>query len=167
MKDESLPALSGKNGHLAAAPTEEFSTGELEEESKGSGLNIYEILFILFRHKWKILLCAGVGLLGAAAAYLVLPPVYESEAKLFVRYVVDKSAVDGLDAQIKTPNPQTDTVINSEVEILTSTDLAREVAQAIGAERLMPGAGAKVTIESATQNVLRGLDVSVVKGTNI
>ncbi len=82
-------------------------------------LNLHEILFILFRHKWKILLCAAAGMLAAAAVYFLLPPAYESEAKLFVRYVVDKSAIDGLDSQIKTPNPQTDTLINSEVEILT------------------------------------------------
>ncbi len=64
------------------------------------------------------------GMLAAAAVYFLLPPVYESQAKLFVRYVVDKSAVDGLDAAIKTPDSQTDTLINSEVEILTSSDLA-------------------------------------------
>ena len=122
---------------------------------------------MLFRHKWKILLCAAGGLIASLAVYFLLPPIYESEAKLFVRYVVDKSAVDGLDSQIKTPNPLTDTLINSEVEILTSSDLAREVVQAIGVERLMPGAGAKVTIEDATQTLFRGLDVTVVKGTNI
>jgi uncharacterized protein involved in exopolysaccharide biosynthesis len=80
---------------------------------------------------------------------------------------VDKSAVDGLDSQIKTPNPQTDTLINSEVEILTSSDLAREVVQAIGVDQLMPGAGAKVTIEQAAQRLFKSLDVSIVKGTNI
>ena len=53
------------------------------------------------------------------------------------------------------------------MEILTSSDLAREVAQAIGVERLVPGAGANATIEKATQNIFRALDVSVVKGTNI
>ena len=84
-----------------------------------------------------------------------------------MRYVVDKSAVDGLDAQIKTPNPQTDTLINSEVEILTSSDLAREVAQTIGVEKLVPNLGAKATLEDATKVILRGLDISVVKGTNI
>ncbi len=152
MKNETLPALTGKNGHVAAIPGEGYPMPELDPEAKNSGLNLHEVLFILFRHKWKILLCAAIGMLAAAAVYFLLPPVYESEAKLFVRYVVDKSAIDGLDSQIKTPNPQTDTLINSEVEILTSSDLAREVAQAIGVDRLMPGAGAKATIENATQS---------------
>jgi polysaccharide biosynthesis transport protein len=168
MKNENLPALAGSNGQLATTTDEGFSMPELEQqEATQSGMNVHEILFMLFRHKWKILLCAMAGLLAAAALYFLLPPVYESEAKLFVRYVVDKSAVDGLDSQIKMPNPQTDTLINSEVEILTSSDLAREVAQAIGVKRLVPGAGADATIEKATQNIFRALDVSVVKGTNI
>ena len=113
MKNENLPALAGNNGHLATTTGEGFSMPELEQqEATQSGMNVHEILFMLFRHKWKILLCAVAGLLAAAAVYFLLPPVYESEAKLFVRYVVDKSAIHGLDAQIKTANPQTDTLIN-------------------------------------------------------
>ena len=167
MKNENLPAITGTNGHLATTAGEGFSTPELEQEATQSGLNVHEVLLMLFRHKWKILLCAAGGLLASLAVYFLLPPVYESQAKLFVRYVVDKSAVDGIDAQIKTPNPLTDTLINSEVEILTSSDLAREVVQAIGVERLMPGAGADTTIEKASQSLFKGLDVSIVKGTNI
>jgi uncharacterized protein involved in exopolysaccharide biosynthesis len=167
MKNEILPALTGNNGHEMAVIGEGLPTSELEQEENHSGLNPYEILFVLFRHKWKILVCAATGILAALAAYLILPPIYQSEAKLLVRYVVDRSAIDGLDSQIKTPNPQTDTLMNSEVEILLSSDLAREVAQELGTERLMPGAGAKATIEDATQIIYHGLDISVVKGTNI
>src|SRR5271165_3711674 len=168
MNNDTLPALTGRNGHVAATLGEGFSMPELEQqEATQSGMNVHEVLFILFRHKWKILLFAAGGMLASAALYFLLPPAYESEAKLFVRYVVDKSVVDGLESQIKTPNPQTDTVINSEVEILTSSDLAREVVQAIGVERLMPSAGDKVSIEKATQSLFKGLDVSIVKGTNI
>jgi succinoglycan biosynthesis transport protein ExoP len=167
MKNENLPALTGRNGHLATTSGEGVSMPELEQEATQSGLNVHEVLLMLFRHKWKVLICAAGGLVASLAVYFLLPPIYESEAKLFVRYVVDKSAVDGLDAQIKTPNPQTDTLINSEVEILTSSDLARAIVQAIGVDRLVPGAGAKATTEQAVQTVFRSLDVSVIKGTNI
>ena len=104
MSNEILPALTGRNGHLATTAVEGFPMQEPEETTQ-SGLNVHEILLMLFRHKWKILLCAASGLIASMAVYFLLPPIYESEAKLFVRYVVDKSAVDGLDAQIKTPNP--------------------------------------------------------------
>jgi uncharacterized protein involved in exopolysaccharide biosynthesis len=166
MKDENLPMITGRNGQVAGR-SEEFAMPEFQQEASPSGLNLHEVLLILFRHKWKIILCALAGILASAGIYFFLPPGYQSDAKLFVRYVVDKSAVDGLDAQIKTPNPQTDTLINSELEILTSSDLAREVAQTIGIEKLVPNLGAKATLEDATKVVLHGLEVNVVKGTNI
>ncbi len=168
MNNENLPALTGRNGHGAAMSGEGFSMQDLEQEPKSPGLNPYDILFILFRHKWKILLCAATGMLAAAAVYLLLPPVYVSEAKLFVRYVVDKSAIDGLDSQIKTPNPQTDTLINSEVQILGSSDLAREVAQAIGVERLDARRRTlKPRWRMQPRAIYSGLNISVVQGTNI
>jgi polysaccharide biosynthesis transport protein len=167
MKDETLPTITGMNSRSMAMAEEAFSNPEFEQEATSSGLNVHEILLMVFRHKWKIFLCAAGGLIASAAIYFLLPPVYESEAKLFVRYVVDNSAVDGLDSQIKTPNPQTDTVMNSEVEILTSTDLARSVAQAIGVDKLLPGEGSKATLEEATKIVLNSLDVAIVKGSNI
>src|ERR1700722_16402937 len=148
MRGDILPAVTGKNGYVVE-PDEGSSAPEMEQEPSGSGVNLREVLFILFRHKWKISLCVGLGMLAALAVYLLLPPEYESSAKLFVRYVVDKSAVDGLDSEVKTPS-QTDNLISSELEILTSLDLAREVAQAVGIDRLIPGGGPKSALQNAT-----------------
>ena len=73
-------------------------------------------------------------------------PVYESEAKLMLRYVVDRSVVDSLDSQPKTPGTlYGDSLVNSELEILTSWDLAEQVASAIGAERILPGAQGEIS----------------------
>ena len=69
-----------------------------EQEAQPPGLNLSDILFILFRHKWKIVFCAAAGLIAATVAYFLVPPLYESQAKLLVRYVVEKSAVDSMDA---------------------------------------------------------------------
>ena len=107
-------------------------------------LNLDEILFILFRHKWKILLCAAIGVALAANTYLHYQPSYESEAKLMLRYVVDRSAVDSIDSQPKTPGVSSgDSLINAEIEILTSWDLAEQVAGAIGIDRF-PGPNGEV-----------------------
>jgi succinoglycan biosynthesis transport protein ExoP len=167
MKDETLAPLDEVNGHIADMRSEGIDVPEFVPEAHHPGTNFHDVLFMLFRHKWKIILFTLSGLIAAAAAYFLVPRPYESDAKLFVRYVVDKSAIDGLDSQIKTPNPQTDTLINSEVEILTSSDLARQVAEAVGVARLIPDAGANATIERATEIVGQGLSVAIVKGTNI
>ena len=119
MKNESLPAVTQNNGHLPDVTGDGVSAPEFEQEADRSGLNLYDVLYMLFRHKWTIACCAALGMVAAAAVFLLIPPVYESKAELFVRYVVDKSAIDGLESQIKTPDPQNDTLINDEVQILT------------------------------------------------
>ena len=97
MKLENLPALTEGTG-LAARMTDEFAVSESEPERPPSGMNLDDILFILFRHKWKIGFFAIAGIAAAAAVFFFFPPVYESRAKLLVRYVVERSAVDAIDA---------------------------------------------------------------------
>ena len=57
---------------------------------------------MLFRHKWKILISAAVGIAAAAALYFLRPSDYESQAKLLVRYVVDTSAIDQVESRSTT-----------------------------------------------------------------
>ncbi|MBV8584756.1 MAG: hypothetical protein JO308_00590, partial [Verrucomicrobia bacterium] len=112
MKDNNLPVVPLNNAselHVAADlnPMPELPQFlDSEEQPTNSGMSVRDVFFTLLRHKWKILFFGFVGLAAAAAVYCTIPPVYESEAKLLVRYVVDRSAVDGLDTQIKTPTPE-------------------------------------------------------------
>ena len=88
------------------------------------------------------MVCAALGIIAAAAVYFLYPPSYESQAKLLVRYVLGKSAVDPIEAEkaaVASSN-EGDKVIGAEMEILTSWDLAVQVAQAMGPQRLLPPA---------------------------
>ena len=114
-----------------------------QETHHHSGIRLSDILFALFKRKWTIILCALVGIIAAAAFYFFYPPVYESQAKLLVRYVLERSAIDPVEAEkaaAATSNNYTDRVIGAEMEILTSWDLAVQVAEAIGPKRLVPPA---------------------------
>src|SRR5882757_8115476 len=71
---------------------------DVRSESTHAGFSAADVVFALFKHKKKILLCAALGLLAAATVALLYPPVYESQAKLLVRYVVERSTVDALDS---------------------------------------------------------------------
>jgi succinoglycan biosynthesis transport protein ExoP len=128
-----------------------------------------DVLFILFRHKWKILVCAAIGILAAAATYFFTPPLYESQAKLLVRYVVERSAVDGMDSQGKNMgSPESSAIaIHSEVEILTSSDLAMQVASKVRGDRLLPNSAKKATDADAALAIQKNLEVSGVKESNI
>src|SRR5882724_9096152 len=103
--------------------------------SENPGLNIGDILFIVFKHKRKIVTSAALGLIAAVAVYFLWPQLYVSEAKLFVRYLVDRNAIDPVESAAGTRRDN-DAVIRSEVEILTSWDLATQVAEATGPSRL-------------------------------
>ena len=139
------------------------------ETQQHSGLKLSDILFALFKHKRMIMPCAVAGIIAAAAFYFLYPPVYESQAKLLVRYVLERSGVDPIEAEkaATTLNDTTDKVIGAEIEILTSWDLAVQVAQAIGPKRLLPRSGASATESDAARSIASGLKVISNKGSNI
>jgi uncharacterized protein involved in exopolysaccharide biosynthesis/Mrp family chromosome partitioning ATPase len=134
-----------------------------ERPNQAAGLNLADIYYILFRHKWKIIFLSVAGFLAAALVYFTVPASYTSEAKLFIRYILESRLPSGIagDQQIKTLDTGGVNIINSEIEIIKSLDLAVQVAKAIGPERIL-GKGSLETNEFAAAVVLqRGLTVEV------
>jgi len=125
------------------------------EPQHHSGIHLSDILFALFKRKWTIILCALLGIIAAAAFYFLYPPVYESDAKLLVRYVLERSAVDPIDGTKPTfqSSNDSDRVIGAEIEILTSWDLAMQVAQAIGPKRLLAPAPVPDPVKRVAETV--------------
>src|SRR6266480_4541037 len=142
---------------------------EMHQHPQHSGINLNDIFFALFKRKWTILLCAAVGMLAAAAFYFLYPPVYESQAKLLVRYVLERSGVDPIEAEKAgaAAGTEADRVIGAEIEILTSWDLAVQVAHAIGPKQLLPRSGEAATESNAASTISSGLSVIPNKGSNI
>jgi polysaccharide biosynthesis transport protein len=167
MRANDLPIVEGQNGHFERVTAEGVVMSESEYGTRRSGISFNDIVFILFRHKWKIISCALAGFAGAAYLYFFLPSLYESKAKLIVRYVVDRSAVDNLDDSGKPVGSPSDSVILAEVEILTSADVATQVADAVGVQRLVKGSKGEATSARAAREILRNLEVTAVKGSNI
>src|ERR1039457_490932 len=102
-----------------------------------------DIYFVSFRHKWKILFCSAAGLVAAFAFYVMNPPPYESEAKLFIRYVLDSRSLNpsANNSHMTSPDELGASIINSEMEILTSFDLFKQVAVNVGPEKILAGLG--------------------------
>ena len=138
------------------------------ETQHHSGMKLGDILFALFKRKLTIVVCAALGILAAAALYRFYPPSYESQAKLLVRYVLERSGVDPVEAEKAgaASNNEGDRVIGAEMAILTSWDLAVQVAQAIGPRRLLPTTR-EPTEREAASSIILGLKVISNKGSNI
>jgi succinoglycan biosynthesis transport protein ExoP len=123
-----IPRVANSNAGMPLAP-------------QSPGMQVGDIYYILFRHKWTILVCSLVGFSLAAAFYKLNPPPYESRAKLFVRYVVaENKPLDptGEVANMKSPDMRGETIMSAEREILTSFDVAKQVAEAIGPDKILP-----------------------------
>ncbi len=129
----------------------------------GLNLSLADVYHILFRHKWKILLISVLGVIGSVLLPLVKKVPYTSEAKLYIRYVLESSSPtpDANDPRIKLPDTRGESIINTELEILTSLDLAQQVADTIGPERIL-GAGGRDHL-AAGAAVRRGLTAEVPK----
>ena len=135
---------------------------EHESSSEGSGLTPQTVLFIIARHKWKILLFSVLGILASIGCGTFLPAQYESKAKLLVRYVLDRSAIDLVDPQSgASPSFGGDSAIGSEVEILTSDDIALQVVDSIGLQRLTSNEGKDITKSEASREIRLGLTTTV------
>ena len=126
-------------------------------------MTLADIYYVLFRHKWKILLCTAAGVVAALVVYEFFPPPFQSEAKLFIRYVTEgkTQAAPGDDMRTKSPDQGGETIINSEVQILTSLDLARQAAESIGPEKILAKAGGGKDLNVAAASVRRNLVVDV------
>ena len=113
-----------------------------------------DIYYVLFRHKWKIIICTLLGLGIAAAYYKLNPPPYQSDAKLFVRFVISEGRLTepgDKDTITVSPDVRGATVLNSELQILTSRDLAEIVARNVGPEKILAGISeSKSLTEAAT-----------------
>jgi hypothetical protein len=110
------------------------------------------VMRTLRRHKWKVLLCSAAGLLAAIGLSILRPAHFQSETKLFVRYA-------GATANIS-PDERAE-VMRQEAAILTSFDLLRHVAVAIGPEKIMYEAGGDEDPIRAALVIHRGLRVEV------
>lgn len=136
------------------------------EDSPESRMGLNDIVFIVFKHKRLILWSAFLGLLGALMVYIFVPPPYESQSKLLVRYVVDRNVVDPQENQTKTADTAyNDSLIAAEKEILSSWDLAAEVAAALSTE---VSSDNSITGQNlAARRIHLGLSVTGTKGNNV
>ncbi|MBI5685380.1 MAG: hypothetical protein HZC54_09870 [Verrucomicrobia bacterium] len=121
--------------------------------AQGFGLTLGDVYYVLFRQKWWITFLSALGVLGAAGFYMINPPYFQSEAKLFILYVVTTTVPKQAnpESRVKSPDERGENIINSEIEILTSMDLVQQTVDAFGPEKILAKAGGgKDRIKAAT-----------------
>src|SRR5437763_2261473 len=144
---------------------------EHRTEPEHSNFNLSNILFAIFKRKRTIIGFALFGVIAAAAVYFFYPTVYESDARLLVRYVLERSGVDPIDGLSGQSGRSgtgmtNDGVKAAEESIITSRDLSVQVAEALGPNRVLPGVKAP-TVVGAAAAINSGLATTTAKGSNI
>jgi polysaccharide biosynthesis transport protein len=138
------------------------------QQTPPSGLGVGDIAYVLFKHKWKLIVISLLGLIAAAVYYFRAPALWRSQAKLMVRYVVERSAVDQVQNTTSLSAGQgAEAVMQSELEILNSWDLAEKVAALPGMEELAPKSKTPAKAEGAALAIMEGLKAVAVKGSNV
>jgi uncharacterized protein involved in exopolysaccharide biosynthesis/Mrp family chromosome partitioning ATPase len=132
-------------------------------------ISLDDIYFVLFRHKWKIICLAVAGILAALLYYLLNPPAFQSEAKLFIRYVVDSRSPNPTANNSRETSPAElgESVINSELQILTSFDVAEAVATNIGPEKILAKFGGGSDVVGAANVIKTHLTVAAAKDSSV
>lgn len=138
-----------------------------QSSANKGGFGVDDVIFILFKHKWMILVLGLIGLGAAGAIHMSRVPLFQSEAKLFVRYVIERSSADQYQTQSTPGAGRVDPVINTEIELLTSNNLAKKVAEKVGVDRLLPNAQGYGDVSAAAGKIRSELLVAVGRSNNV
>lgn len=122
-----------------------------QSQSPNGGFNVHDVLFVLFKHKWMILLLSAIGLAAAGAVYRMRKPLFMSESKLQVLYVLQRENVDSFQNQSTPGQDPMNSVIGAEVDVLTSMDVAIAAAEKVGVAKILPLAGPNATVSDAAR----------------
>jgi uncharacterized protein involved in exopolysaccharide biosynthesis/Mrp family chromosome partitioning ATPase len=135
-----------------------------------SGLNLDDIYFTLFRHKWLILSFTCLGILGAIAVRVLRPPPYVSKAELMVLYVNDVKPglmASNQDETFMPTDPGGQAILDTEAKILESLDVATNVATVFGPEKILAKFGGGSNLMAAAGVVASGIEVEIPPRTSI
>jgi uncharacterized protein involved in exopolysaccharide biosynthesis/Mrp family chromosome partitioning ATPase len=126
-----------------------------------SSFSMADIYFVVFRHKWKIAILTGLGLVAGAVYYFTKPPPFQSVAELMVRYVADQRSVKPSDngARVTSVVDPGQSVMKDEMRIITSYDLAATVATNVGPAKILALLGGGNDQMSAASVIQSGLKV--------
>jgi len=131
-------------------------------QAPAPSLNLADIYFVIFRHKWKIIILTILGIAAGSAYYFLRQPPFESQAQLLVRYVADKRQTTPADGGSKVSEVDLgESVMADEVSIIRSFDLAETVATNVGPAKILAMYGGGDNAIQAASIVSSHLNVEV------
>lgn len=140
---------------------EQFNDGN--RPTGGGSFDPQLVYHVIFRHKWKIISGLVLGVIASAVCLVLVRPMYQSEARVLVNYVMQSRPInpESRDADITKPSRSGDAIIQSEVQILTSGDSISKVVKSLTAAKIMAKLGGGSAPEDAVQYLLKNIGIDV------
>jgi succinoglycan biosynthesis transport protein ExoP len=142
---------------------------EFNRPAAQGGIKLHDILYILFKHKWKILIPTVLGFV--AAGFIAfrsdsMAPSFQTQADLLVRYVVERNASDpDAPSSVKGAGPME--VMNTELQILKSFNVALDTVEKLGPKNVMDAGGQAPTKVAAATYLSEHFSTTAERGSNI
>ena len=134
-------------------------------------MSLGDLYYILFRRKWVILGFSLLGIIAAGITFAVRHPKYRSFAELYIGSVEDAHAPDITGSENRAmPIDRGSLILNTEIQILLSFDLAKQVAETIGPPKILGDAAAgtnTVAVNQAAAVIQKNLQAEASKMTEI
>jgi len=142
-----------------------------QTQPQQQSLNMQDFLTIFFKHKWKILITFALVAGATCVIALQTPKQFVARGVVMVKFGREFVPVSEV-GNVQPPTMNPESIINTEVQILTGHDLLEKVVDAVGAEELYPELGEKPLPpewrrEIAILNFRANLGVNPVKGSNL
>ncbi len=130
---------------------------ETMDEERIHETSLRDLYYVLFRHKWKIILFFFAVIIAVTVGTFLCAEIYRSKAMLLVRLgresvTLDPTAATG---QIINISSSRTTEINSELEILKSRELIEKVVDSIGADEFLKRPDERLPVDSTASETLR------------
>jgi Mrp family chromosome partitioning ATPase/uncharacterized protein involved in exopolysaccharide biosynthesis len=133
------------------------------------GITLGDVYYILFRHKWLIAILSLAALTAAIMVLCFWSMPYQSEAKVLIKYVKETKPPEqtATDYQVTSPDSSGENIINSEIELLTSLDLANNVVDVLTPARILAKAGGGTNRFKAAFLIRNGLVAAVTNRSDV
>jgi uncharacterized protein involved in exopolysaccharide biosynthesis/Mrp family chromosome partitioning ATPase len=131
-------------------------------------MGLGDIYYILFRHKWLVIILSAVAVAVGVVLVVTAKEPYTSEAKLLVKYVKEAKPPEELQGETDvTSLTSANTIINSELNILTSFDLALQVADTMTPAKLLANMGGGTNRIAAAGAIRAGIQPVASAGSDV
>jgi uncharacterized protein involved in exopolysaccharide biosynthesis len=132
-------------------------------EQNRTTVTLRDFLTILFKHKWKILATFAAVVGTVTIVTITTPPIYQATSTVLVKFGRENiyhSEVGQSGSWISLGHEE---MVNSEIEILASRDLAGRVVKSMGPEVLYPKLARNLRDKGKSEESLAAAAVSVFK----